>query len=90
MGQKRSRLGIIQSILESVRDSNGKIKQTKLMYKANLSHTQMKIYLNDLVSKKLIREEEKEPYKYYILTEKGFSFLQNLNRMRHLEKFFNS
>jgi len=88
MGQKRSKLGIIESILSAIRDCGGKIKQTKLMYKANLSHTQMKIYLKELGSKRLIKEETIPPYKYVVMTDKGFRFLQSLSKMRKLEEMF--
>lgn len=88
MGRKRSKLAIIESILSSIRDSRGKIKQTRLMYKANLSHTQMKIYLKELMNKKLIKEIDEEPYIYLVLTEKGFKFLEDLQKMREFEKAF--
>ena len=64
MARKRSRLDIIKDMLESIRDKNGKMKQTRLMYKANLSHTQMKLYIEELVKKKLISEENEGNYKY--------------------------
>lgn len=88
MGRKRSKLAIIKSMLDSIRDSNGKIKQTRLMYKANLSHTQMKSYLKELIVKDLLAEEVNEPYRYLVLTERGFSFLEDLNHAYEFEKAF--
>ncbi len=88
MGKKRTKLDIIESILTTLRDSRGRLKQTKLMYKANLSHTQMKLYLDDLFNKNLIKEEDKEPYKYIFLTEKGFKFIEDLQKLKEFEEAF--
>jgi len=88
MAKKRTKLDIIESILTTLRDKNGRLKQTKLMYKANLSHTQMKLYLEDLFDKNMIIEEDIESYKFIILTDKGYQFIEDLNKIREFEKAF--
>lgn len=88
MARKRSRLDIIKDMLESIRDKNGKMKQTRLMYKANLSHTQMKIYIEELVKKELIEEKAEGSYKYIYITDRGFKFIESLDKIKEFETSF--
>ena len=60
-------------MLQTISNKGGRIKPTHLMYKANLSHNQMKLYLDELIEKKLVEEEAKDERKMLVLTEKGFS-----------------
>ena len=46
MNVRRDRLQIINDILLSVREKNGKIRPTHLLYKSNLAHNKMKLYVN--------------------------------------------
>jgi predicted transcriptional regulator len=75
-------------MLSSIQDKGGEIKPTHLMYKSNLSHEQMKLYLEELVSKELIGKIKKQSYEYLIITDKGNSFLQKLREMREFEQTF--
>jgi predicted transcriptional regulator len=71
--KRRDRLFIIAEILEIARD--GTLK-TQIMYRANLSFTQLNDYLKFMLKINLlgkILENEKEMYK---ATEKGLDFLQ--------------
>jgi predicted transcriptional regulator len=88
MARKRSRIDIIADMLSSIQDKGGEIKPTHLMYKSNLSHEQMKLYLEELVSKELIGKIRKESYEYLIITDKGHSFLQKLREMKEFEQTF--
>ena len=56
------------------------------MYKSNMSHKQMKQYLEELMGKELIDKNKSDGN--FILTEKGFKFLQKLREMREFERTF--
>ena len=88
MERKRSRMNIISDMLAIVQERNGGIKPTHLMYKANLSHNQMKAYLNELIKKKLIEKNISKNGIRIIITKQGKDFLLQYNRMREFEKTF--
>ncbi|MFH2028631.1 MAG: winged helix-turn-helix domain-containing protein [Nanoarchaeota archaeon] len=88
MGKKRSRIDIITDMLDSIQQKAGEIKPTHLMYKSNLSHTQMKSYLEELIDKELIRKITRKDYGYIIITDKGNRFLAKLKEMKEFEMTF--
>ena len=77
MSKKRGRLQIIHDILHAIRAKGGTIKPTHLLYKSNLSHQMMGDYLNELIGKGFIEEQEagKSRSKTYSLTKKGYDYL---------------
>lgn len=86
--QRRSRLDIIEDMLRCLVDNGGKLKQTRLMYKANLSHPQMKQYLAELLEGALLEESKKGRSTFFEITLKGRSFLEKLAEMKEFEKRF--
>ena len=88
MEGKRTRVDIIGDMLSSIVTKGGQIKPTHLMYKSNMSHGQMKLYLDDLVSKELVKKVKKGSYDYVIITDKGHEFMQKLKEMREFERAF--
>jgi len=75
-------------MLHTISNKGGRIKPTHLMYKANLSHTQMKLYLKELIEKNLVEEETMVGRTMLVITNKGFSFIQQFNQMKEFEKTF--
>jgi len=85
---KRSRLDIIADMLYAIQDKGGRIKPTHLMYKSNLSHTQMMTYLEELLHKHLIGKISQKGYEYIIITDQGYQFWHKVKEMREFEKTF--
>lgn len=88
MERKRSRKDIINDILNIIREKGGKIKPTHLMYKANLSHSQMKVYIEELENNKLIEKTINKDKPAIAITKKGRDFLEQYNQMIQFEKTF--
>ena len=76
MEKKRNRLEVIRDILRVIKDKNGKVKPTQVLYKSNLSHIMMKEYLDDLIKKGFILESTTKSGRTYAITEKGDKYLQ--------------
>lgn len=75
MNKRRNRLQVIHDILRTIKDKNGKIKPTHILYKSNLSHQMMDEYLNELIEKNFVVEEKNENSKTYSITQKGQEYL---------------
>ena len=76
MDKKRSRLEVIYDILRVIRDRNGRIKPTHILYRSNLSYQMMSDYLAELKEKEFILEINQKKGKTYAITEKGLKYLQ--------------
>lgn len=79
---------IISDMLAIVQEKGRGIKPTHLMYKANLSHKQMKGYLDELLKKNLVENQQSKTGKLISITKQGRDFLLQYNRMREFEKTF--
>ncbi|USN45267.1 MAG: winged helix-turn-helix transcriptional regulator [Candidatus Woesearchaeota archaeon] len=80
---KRNRLDIIHDILIVLKERGNNMKPTHILYKSNLSHKMLKLYLGELMEKELVREEAiKDGKKRYSLTPKGFDFLREFSAMK--------
>ncbi|MBD3260026.1 hypothetical protein GF371_05375 [Candidatus Woesearchaeota archaeon] len=91
MSERRSKFEIIFDILKAIQDKGGKIKPTHLLYKSNLSYKRLQGYMDSLMKKGLVEkvEEGKKTKKNKIvLTEKGYEFLANYNKIREFTEAF--
>ena len=76
MSKKRDRLQIIHDILKAIREKNGKIKPTHILYKSNLSPQMLEEYLDELIAKNLILQHNSKQGRTYSLTQRGFEYLE--------------
>lgn len=81
-------MDIIEDMLMSIENKGGEIKPTHLMYKSNLSYTQMSSYLEELLQKELVQKIARRNYEYVIITDKGLLLLQKLKEMREFKDTF--
>ena len=88
MHKKRTKLEVIYDILTVIRSKNGKIKPTHILYKSNLSYQMMDEYLTELIRKGFIRETLEKKNKSYLLTDKGFSFLEKYTLVKEFTTSF--
>lgn len=79
----RSALKIYLDILVTVRDE-GNTRPTRILYRANLSHDRLVRYLGELTTKGLLEERQDQDGKYYVLTQKGLEFI---NQVKKAEAF---
>lgn len=75
MSKKRDKLQIIYDILSVIKEKNGKIKPTNVLYKSNLSNQMFGEYMNELMQKGFILQNEAKSGKTYSLTQKGFDYI---------------
>lgn len=85
---RRSRLDIVADMLSSLSDNGGKLKPTRLMYKSNLSHPQMKGYLDELYGKGFVEDVFERKQRYVWITPAGRRFREKLEEIRRFEEGF--
>jgi predicted transcriptional regulator len=78
---RRDRLGILAEILETAKNKQGK---TKIMYRVNLSFTQVNEYLSFLSEMGFIKVQKEKGRKSYETTSKGYSYVDNYVEMSQL------
>lgn len=81
--KRRDKLYIIAEILELAR---GGALKTQIMYKANLSFTQLNNYLKFMLKTNLLDRIVKDGKEIYRATEKGLYFLQRYYEINELLK----
>jgi predicted transcriptional regulator len=77
---KRGKLEIIQNILKIIQENHSSIKMTPLLRKSNLSSQRFSEYLEEILTKELVKETyDKKGKKYIIITDKGYRYLEKFN-----------
>lgn len=88
MDKKRNKLEIIHDILAVIKEKNGRIKPTHVLYKSNLSYSMMEQYIDELISKSMVKEIKLKKGKTYEITEKGLAYLLQYNTIRNFTESF--
>jgi len=82
VNNRRSELDIISKILVLSREG---AKKTEILYRGNLSYTQLQSYLPFLLEKDVLEERivknSGSSYRYYRITEKGLGLLEDIRRV---------
>lgn len=81
--KRRDKLFIIAEVLEIARD--GTLK-TQIMYRANLSFTQLNDYVNFMLKTSLLDKSLQNNKDVYRSTDKGIAFLQRYREISELLK----
>ena len=81
--KRRDRLYIIAEILDISKDG---VLKTQIMYKANLSFSQLNDYLKFLVNLNFLEAKEANGRIIYKTTEKGLRYLDNYKEILQLLK----
>ncbi len=85
---KRSKIDIVYDMLRAIEDKGGRIIPTHLLYKSNLSHQRMKLYLEELKQKNMIVETHSKDRTFFELTDTGRKFIQNFRQMKEFTQAF--
>ena len=85
---KRTKIDIIYDMLKAIQDKGGTIIPTHLLYKSNLSHQRMKLYLDELKEQKMIIEAHEKEKLVYKLTDEGLGFLKNFKQLKEFTEAF--
>ena len=81
-------MDIISDMLNIIRERGGSIKPTHLMYKANLSHKQMKGYLDELMKKNMVQSSVPGKENKIVITKSGVEFNLKYLQVKDLERTF--
>ena len=86
--KRRGKLEIIADILRSIQSKGGNIKPTHLLYKSNLSHTKLMEYVDTLLEKGMIEEQEVKGRKMFVMKDQGHKFLLEFERIKEFSDSF--
>jgi predicted transcriptional regulator len=79
--ERRDRLKIMAEIMEA---SKGSQLKTRIMYRVNLSFSQVNEYLSFLTERGFLRVHEKKGKTLYETTTKGILYIENYREMSNL------
>ncbi|KPV64454.1 MAG: hypothetical protein AOA66_0145 [Candidatus Bathyarchaeota archaeon BA2] len=81
---RRSNLDICATILDTIAKEERAIAKTQIMYRANISFSQLQNYLSLLLELDLIKELKQEDRVTYEVTEKGKVLLKSYQKVKEL------
>jgi predicted transcriptional regulator len=88
MNPRRTKMQIYIDILRIIQRSNGRMRKTHIVYKANLTHMRLKEYLDILMEKGFISEDVMGRETWFVITPRGLEFLRDINKLRKISDAF--
>jgi len=88
MNSRRTKMQIYIDILKNLQKANGRMIKTHIVYKANLTHSRLKEYLDFLISKEFIEEKSNGNETFFVITEKGVKFLRDIDKLKKMSDAF--
>ena len=88
MAERRSKHEIIFDILNLISSKGGKVKPTHILYGGNLSHDRLKKYLKELIDAGFITQMDEKGRTLYILTDKGYKFIEEFKKIEEMTQAF--
>lgn len=89
MSKRRTKIEIVYDMLKAIQNKRGIIKPTHLLYKSNLSHKKMIEYVDELIEKEmLLEEEQKGGSKMYKITNKGLEYIAQFKQIQEFSSAF--
>ena len=85
---RRAKIEIIFDILKAISDKGGLIKPTHLLYKSNLSHQKMTLYVNDLISKGFIKIDLVDNNRMFSITDRGIKYINEYKKIKEFSDSF--
>ncbi len=85
---RRGKMEIYADILKSIKNSEGRMKKTHIVYKANLTHSRVNEYLEVLLAKGFVVEQKISSGLFYVITTKGAKFLEDMNKLKEISSAF--
>jgi predicted transcriptional regulator len=74
---KRDRLKVIHDILKIIKENKNSIKPTPLLRYSNLSTNSFNDYIKELLENDFVKQKnDKKGKKVFVLTDKGFQYLE--------------
>lgn len=88
MGKKRDKLDITIDILSALIKRDGILKKTRLLYRANLSHSLLNQFLDALESENCVIVNKKGSNIFVEITENGYKKYSELDKLKRLKNNF--
>ncbi|RJQ22283.1 hypothetical protein C4580_01075 [Candidatus Woesearchaeota archaeon] len=85
---KRAKIDIVYDMLKAALDKGGRILPTHLLYKSNLSHQRMKVYIDELMQRKLLAQTEHKGKMHYEITDEGRKFVADFAKVKEFTQAF--
>jgi predicted transcriptional regulator len=89
MKYSRARLEIVYDIMTFIQNQRNGAMSTHILFKANLSPTLLRKYMDTLMDDKLVKVDLVNGKKYYFVTDHGHKFLRLLAELDKMTKVFN-